>query len=435
MPALMWFRKPPKYDFSFHPLKIYIRNRGLSSFNHIFFQQISIGEMMDRCVVAFIREKRDISQLWRVRDPYLNNWILNKCGVNRIDQVTMTDLVENFMPRAREGRDCSSYDRPQVASRTNLGLFDRNVMGTLTARARKIFGDIVKNEKDSLITPPQSPKPEQNHTGMEIDEQELEGILAHQSIIDRIQRNDKPEIARAELVWDRKFLRVVLFYSYGGLVLTFTSLDKYNPKNPGHFLPSRGITTREFTAIDTLKHLREDIEFSESDYSEYSDDDYDIDEEVMSVDENLPNQEIFNNSASGCNYRSRNMADDEKIWYQVVAQIRRQGLTSIHRQSLSDDGDESEKEEGVHSLHESGSRSPSSGPLTSKHFDFVLTPEETSQNIAPIELTRAMKGNQGQSPMFGPRAGYPEPLILSGKTNGKFIRSLVRLLYRYKMES
>ncbi|KAL0637027.1 hypothetical protein Q9L58_004009 [Maublancomyces gigas] len=311
----------------------------------------------------------------------------------------MTDLVENFMPRAREGRDCSSYDRPQVASRTNLGLFDRNVMGTLTARARKIFGDIVKNEKDSLITPPQSPKPEQNHTGMEIDEQELEGILAHQSIIDRIQRNDKPEIARAELVWDHK----------------------YNPKNPGHFLPSRGITTREFTAIDTLKHLREDIEFSESDYSEYSDDDYDIDEEVMSVDENLPNQGIFNSSASGCNYRSRNMADDEEIWHQVVAQIRkeRQGLISIHRQSLSDDGDESEKEEGVHSLHESGSRSPSSGPLTSKHFDFVLAPEATSQNIAPIELARAMKENQGQSPMFDPRAGYPEPLILSGKTNGQ----------------
>lgn len=230
-------------------------------------------------------------------------------------------------------------------------------------------------------------------------------------------------------------------FSYGGLILTFTSLDKYNPKNPGHFLPPRGITTREFTAIDTLKHLREDIEFSESDYSEYSDeDDYDIDDEIMSVDENLPNQRIFNSSTSGSNHRNRNMADEEEAWLRVVAQIRkeREELTSIHRQSLSDDGDdgdESEKEEGIHSLHESGSRSPSSGPLTSKHFDFVLASEATSQNIAPIELARAMKENQGQPPTFGPRAGYLEPLILSGKTNGKFIRSLVRLLYRHKMES
>lgn len=431
MPALMWFRNPPKYDFSFHPLKIYIRNGVYPVFNHLFFQQISIGEMMDRCVVAFIREKRDISHLWKVRDPYLNNWILNKCGVNRIDQVTMTDLVENFMPRAREGRDCSSYDRPQVVSRTNLGLFDRNVMRTLTARARKIFGDIVSNEKDSLMTPPQSPKLE-HHIGMEIDEQELEGILTHQSILDRIQGNDKPEISRAELVWDRKFLRFVLFFlAMVGLVLTFTSSDKYNPKNPGHFLPSRGITTREFTAIDTLKHLREDIEFSESDYSEYSDeDDYDIDDEAMSVGENLPNQRIFDSSTSGSNHKNRNMADDEERWLRVVAQIRKErGLTSIRRQSLSDDGDESEKEEEVHSLHESESRSPSSGPLTSKHFDFVLESEATSQSLAPIELARAMKESQGQPPMFDPRAGYLEPLILSGKTNGKFIRSLVRFLY------
>lgn len=170
--------------------------------------------MMDRCIVAFIREKRDISQLWKVRDPYLNNWVLDKCGANRIDQITMTDLIENFMPRAREGRDCSSYDRPQVVSRTNLGFHDRSVMGTLTARARKIFGDVVSSEKDSLMTPPQSPKLEQNHTGVEIDEQELEEILAHQSILDLIQRNDKPEVARAKLVWDCKFFWSCVFFFF-----------------------------------------------------------------------------------------------------------------------------------------------------------------------------------------------------------------------------
>lgn len=180
-----------------------------------------MGEMMDRCVVAFIRENLDISQLWKARDPYLNSWILNKCGVNRIDQVTMTDLIENFMPRLREGCNCSSYDRPQVASRTNQGLFDRNVRQTWTARARKIFGDIVNSEKDTLMTPPQSPKSEQTHTSMEIDEQELEEILAHQSIIDRIQGNDKPGVARAELVWDRKFFGLAVFATESLVITCF----------------------------------------------------------------------------------------------------------------------------------------------------------------------------------------------------------------------
>lgn len=209
MPALMWSSDPLKYDFLyFHPIKKWYFIQFLTTF----FQQISMGEMMDRCVMAFIRENRDISQLWKARDPYLNSWILNKCGVNRIDQVTMTDLIENFMPQLREGRDCSRYDRPQVTSRTNQGLFDRNVRQTWTARARKIFGDIVSSEKDTLMTPPQSPKLEQAYTGMEIDEQELEEILAHQSIIDRIQGNDKLEIARAELVWDRKSFYPMYYY-------------------------------------------------------------------------------------------------------------------------------------------------------------------------------------------------------------------------------
>lgn len=164
-----------------------------------------MGEMMDRCVVAFIREKRDISQLWKVRDPYLNHWILTRCGVNRIDKVTMTDLIETFMPRIREGRDCSRYDRPQLASRTNEGFFDRKVRETWTARARKIFGDIVRNERDSLITPPQSPRLEENNISMEIDEQALEGILAHQSVLDLIRENDKRGVARMKFVSDCKF--------------------------------------------------------------------------------------------------------------------------------------------------------------------------------------------------------------------------------------
>lgn len=229
-------------------------------------------------------------------------------------------------------------------------------------------------------------------------------------------------------------------------VLTFDSPGKYDPKNPGHFLPPRGITTREFTAIDTLKHLREDTEFSDSDYSEYfEEDDYEIDDEDVSADEHLPNQRMFDCSISGNDYRNRDMADDEEKWLQVVAQVRKErgGLTSKRQRSPSDDGDdESEKEEEIlpscmeNSLHEQPrSRSPSSGPLTSKHFDFVLTSEASSQSPAPIESARAMKENQRQLPMFGARVDYPESLILFGKTNGMFIRSLIFLLYNHKIES
>lgn len=184
-------------------------------------------------------------------------------------------------------------------------------------------------------------------------------------------------------------------------------------------------------AIDTLKHLKEGVEFSDSDYSEYSDeDDYEVDDEVVSVDEHLPDEGRFDSFTSGSDYRNQDMADDEEKWLQVVAQVRkvRGGLTLKRRRSLSDDGDDgSEKEEEIqpscleNSLQEQPrSRSPSSGPLTSKHFDFVLTSETPSQSPAPTEPTRATKEIQGQPQMFG-RADCLKPSIHFGMTNGRFI--------------
>lgn len=161
---------------------------------------------MDRCVVAFIREKRNISELWKVRDPYLNQWVLRRCGVNRIENVTMTDLIETFM--VREGRDRSRYDRPQLATRTNEGLFDRKVKETWTARARKLFGDYIRSKKDSLMTPPQSPGLEQNDTSMQIDRNTLEGLLAHQSILDVIRENDKSGVGKLNFVLDCEFFQL-----------------------------------------------------------------------------------------------------------------------------------------------------------------------------------------------------------------------------------
>lgn len=197
-------------------------------------------------------------------------------------------------------------------------------------------------------------------------------------------------------------------------------------------------------AIDTLKHLKEGIEFSESDFSEYSDEDEyeevgdevddEVDDEVVSADECLPSERRFGGSTSGNDYRNRDIKNDEEKWLRVFAQARkeREGL-SKRRRSLSDYGDdESEKEEEVqpscieNSLQEQPrSRSPSSGPLTSKHFDFVLTSEAPSQSPTPIESTKSMEENQ---PTLTARADYPEPLVCSGKANGRFICSSTCLL-------
>lgn len=398
---------------------------------------------MDHCVVAFIREKRDISQLWKVRDPYLNAWILNKCGVNRIDKVTMTDLIETFMPQVREGRDCSRYDRPQLASRTNEGFFDRKVRETWTARARKTFGDIIKNEKDTLMTPPQSPRLEQNDTDMEIDEQALEELLEHQSILDIIRENDKREVARVKFVSDCKLIRLCSFFrlAMAGPATDITlqcllsaSLVKYDPKNPGHAPPPRRLTTREFMAIDTLKHLKEGLEFdSDDDSDEYSHygDEYESNDEVMSVDEHLPNERKFDGPSSGNDYGNKDIEGDGEGRLRVVAQVPkgRESLSSKRMRPLSDDvDDESEKEEVLqpsrmeNPLQERPrSRSPSSGPLTSKHFDFVMASETPPQSHISVESARVMEGDRTQPQIFGTHPEYLEASIHSGKINGRFI--------------
>lgn len=191
--------------------------------------------------------------------------------------------------------------------------------------------------------------------------------------------------------------------------------------------------------IDTLKHLKEGIEFSESDFSEYSDEDEyeevddEVDDEVVSADECLPSERRFDSSTSGNDYRNRDIKNDEEEWLRIFAQARkeREGL-SKRRRSLSDYGDdESEKEEEIqpscmeNSLQEQPrSRSPSSGPLTSKHFDFVLTSEAPPQSPTSIESAKSMKENQ---PTLTACADYPEPLVCSGKANGRFICSFACL--------
>lgn len=328
--------------------------------------EISMGEWMDRCVIAFIREKRDISELWKVRDPYLNQWILRRCGINRTENVTMTDLIETFMHR--EGRDRCRYDRPQISTRTNEGLFDRRVNETYTARARRIFGECIRVEKASLMTPPQSPGLGPSNTDVtEIDSQILDEILSDQSIYDRLRDSDKPGVGKVNFVLDHK----------------------YDPKNPAQVLPPRRYTTREAMAVDSLVRLKEGIELdSEDEFDKYSDGDYYYDDEgdeIMS-DKDLSIERGPDQGASGNGDSNKDDIEREsERWERLVSNLRR---NSGERRESSVESEREEvimpcsnylaepKPSGTKPTRE---RSPSSGPLTSKHFDFVLTPDASSQ--------------------------------------------------------
>lgn len=186
-------------------------------------------------------------------------------------------------------------------------------------------------------------------------------------------------------------------------------------------------------AIETLRRLKEGTAFdSEDDSDEVSDygEDYEADDEVISVDEHLPNERRFDGPASGNDYGNINIADDEEKWLRFVAQVRKErgALTSKLVRSLSGNGDDvSGKGEDIQPSRiqdplreQPRSRSPSSGPLTSKHFDFVLASDTASQSPAPVESIKAVEAVQSQAPIFSTRADFPDPSIHPGKTNGKF---------------
>lgn len=113
--------------------------------------------MCERTIQRFLREGHELSELWAVKDPYLNEHVLRRCKLDHVDQVTMTDLIENFM--TREGRDRSVLDQPQIATRSNQGLYDRKVLETTAERHRRAFGAIVLRELNGVEMPPVSPPP------------------------------------------------------------------------------------------------------------------------------------------------------------------------------------------------------------------------------------------------------------------------------------
>lgn len=105
--------------------------------------------MCERCIQQFLHEESDISELWKVQDPYLNEFVLQMCGLDSLEQVTMTDLVETFI--GRDGRDRTVWDRNQMATRSNQGLYDRSVIGTATARARKVASEVIHREVGDIV--------------------------------------------------------------------------------------------------------------------------------------------------------------------------------------------------------------------------------------------------------------------------------------------
>ncbi|RPB05612.1 hypothetical protein L873DRAFT_1824913 [Choiromyces venosus 120613-1] len=114
-------------------------------------------ELCERAIQRFLREGHKLSELWAVKDPYLNEHVLRRCKLDHIDQVTMTDLVENFI--TREGRDYSVLDQPQIVTRSNQGLYDRKVLETIGGRYRRLCGAVVLRDLEGMETPPVSAPP------------------------------------------------------------------------------------------------------------------------------------------------------------------------------------------------------------------------------------------------------------------------------------
>lgn len=201
-------------------------------------------------------------------------------------------------------------------------------------------------------------------------------------------------------------------------------------------------------AVDSLARLKEGIEFGSDDESdEYSDEgDYGVDDEVVSADEYLPNERRFDQvggSVSGNDYGSRDTADDDdresERWQRLVSNLQKQNrvtqgpstdLISKHGLFLGDGSVRGEakvptsrypvaRSSVIESSREEDlrSRSPSSGPLTTKHFDFVLTSETPAQSPAPTGPAET----QAQRQIPDTCTDYPELSVRSGQTNGRFI--------------
>ncbi|PWW78080.1 hypothetical protein C7212DRAFT_278194 [Tuber magnatum] len=205
-------------------------------------------ELCERTIQWFLREGHELSELWAVKDPYLNEHVLRRCKLDHIDQVTMTDLVENFI--TREGRDRSVFDRPQIATRSNQGLYDREVLETAADRCRRTFGATVLGELGAIPTPSPPvwpPEPAKREVSMS-----NEGSAAgdnSSSGAEVASPDDDDEGSSNEFPWT------------SGLQPVLDS--QIDQSDPAQFSRPRRVTTREGWAVEALIQFRTGVtEFS-----------------------------------------------------------------------------------------------------------------------------------------------------------------------------
>ncbi|KAL7269094.1 hypothetical protein RUND412_008257 [Rhizina undulata] len=104
-------------------------------------------EIAELMMKKAIRQNVPIPQLVKIvkaRDPYIERVILRRTRVEKLEALTRSVLIATY--EDTRGRNKSKFDQPQIVSRSNQGLYDRHVLETWTARARRISAYILENE-------------------------------------------------------------------------------------------------------------------------------------------------------------------------------------------------------------------------------------------------------------------------------------------------
>ncbi|KAG0640556.1 hypothetical protein HOY80DRAFT_884570 [Tuber brumale] len=202
-------------------------------------------ELCEHTIQRFLREGHKLSELWAVKDPYLNEHVLRRCKLDHIDQVTMTDLIENFI--THEGRDRSILDQPQIVTRSNQGLYDRKVLETTAERYRRAFSAIVLSELKGVEVPPVSPPP--------VGPPEITQWEVSVSNDDSTAGDNSPSGAEVALPENEGNSDVPTWTSG----LQFVLDSQFSKNDPAQFPRPRRVTTREGWAIEALVQFRDGV--------------------------------------------------------------------------------------------------------------------------------------------------------------------------------
>ncbi|CUS06950.1 unnamed protein product [Tuber aestivum] len=202
-------------------------------------------ELCEHTIQRFLREGHELSELWAVEDPYLNEHVLRRCNLDHIDQVTMTDLVENFITRG--GRDRSVFDRPQIATRSNQGLYDRKVLETSAERCKRAGGAV----SSGLGTPAVSPPPMRPQ-----EPAQRENSISNEKSAAGENSSSGANAAQPD---DEGSLNGFAWTSGLQFVLDCMTPADIDQSDPAQFSRPRRVTTREGLAMEALVQFRNGV--------------------------------------------------------------------------------------------------------------------------------------------------------------------------------